>query len=119
VGVSSRLMNWRSFKPIFFKYLFNIYLVGAGLNWFSITFTLRYLCKTSRVETWVKMALYFRYSTKPRAAACLARPLVQPVTTSCQLQVAGSTTHYMRFIRSQLLIIWSLESSGMYCRVVK
>jgi hypothetical protein len=32
VGAQGRLVIWRPFKPIFFKNLFNIYLVGAERN---------------------------------------------------------------------------------------
>jgi hypothetical protein len=32
VSSLGRLIFWRTFKPIFFKNLFNIYLVGAGKN---------------------------------------------------------------------------------------
>jgi hypothetical protein len=38
-------------KPIFFKNLFSIYLVGQGETNFILKFTFRQLCKESRVET--------------------------------------------------------------------
>jgi hypothetical protein len=38
--------NWRPFKPIFFKYLFNIYLVGVGRIWFFFKFKNLFLYST-------------------------------------------------------------------------
>jgi hypothetical protein len=36
VGALGKIIIWRPFKLIFFKYFFKIYLVGTGKKWFSI-----------------------------------------------------------------------------------
>jgi hypothetical protein len=53
VGAPGRLVIWRPFKQIFFKYLFNISSVGAGRNRFILAFTFRQLCKELCVQTQV------------------------------------------------------------------
>jgi hypothetical protein len=50
VDAPGRLIIWRPFKPMFFKYMLKIYLVGRGETDLILTYTFRQLCKESRVE---------------------------------------------------------------------
>jgi hypothetical protein len=97
VGATGGLIIWHTFKPIFFKYVLIIYLVGAGRNSFILAFTFRHLCKKSRVEAWVNwhyISDLFQWDFSApcklahRADAQLARPLIQP-----QVVYLWSVTH--------------------------
>jgi hypothetical protein len=83
-----RLIIWRSFKSILFKYLFTIYLVRAEETNFLLIFTFRQLCKESYVVTWVTWHhisdLFQWYSSTPYSLASpTAARLVRPLIRSC------------------------------------
>jgi hypothetical protein len=51
VFAPGKLIIWRPFKPIFFKNVFNIYLVVPGETDIPSAFTFRQLCEGLPVET--------------------------------------------------------------------
>jgi hypothetical protein len=100
MGAPGRLI-WPPFKPIFFIYLLNIYLVGLEKNDFPLTHFSSYVRRRvwKHELTGTIFSIYSSCVLAPRTAARLARPWIRLVMTDDRR--SGART-----------VIWSVYSGG-------